>query len=79
MATLRPITILHISDIQFGRSHRFGRLGLPAADDQFDSLFVRLRDDLSELEKDYGLKPDLLVASGDLPEWGKKSEFEDTL
>jgi 3',5'-cyclic AMP phosphodiesterase CpdA len=73
------ITLLHISDIQFGRNHRFGRLGLPPPDDQFDSLFARLADDLSSLRRTYQLKPDLFLITGDLAEWGKKSEFEDAL
>ena len=73
----KSITILHLSDTQFGRNHRFGRLDLPPPDDQFDSLFVRLRDDLDMLKKDYSLQPDLLIATGDLAEWGKPTEFAD--
>ena len=73
-----PITILHISDPQFGRNHRFGRLGLPAPDDQFDSLIQRLADDLAALrDGEYALRPNVLVVSGDLAEWGKRSEFDD--
>jgi 3',5'-cyclic AMP phosphodiesterase CpdA len=79
MAAQRPITILHVSDMQFGRNHRFGRLGLPAPDDAFDSLLARLRDDLLLLKRDHGLVPDLLVVSGDLAEWGMPQEFKDVL
>jgi len=75
----RAITLLHISDTQFGRNHRFGRLGLPEPDAPFDTLFARLRDDLEYLKNDHGLAPDLVIASGDLAEWGKKKEFEDVL
>jgi calcineurin-like phosphoesterase family protein len=41
-----PITLLHISDMQFGHNYRFGRLGLPSPDDHFDSLIERLQSDL---------------------------------
>jgi 3',5'-cyclic AMP phosphodiesterase CpdA len=75
----RAITILHLSDTQFGRNHRFGRLGLPEPDAPFDTLFARLRDDLQYLKSEHGLVSDLLVASGDLAEWGKKKEFDDVL
>lgn len=74
-----PITILHLSDIQFGLNHRFGRLGLPPPDDKFDTLLARLGKDLQMLETTKNLKPDLLVLSGDLTEWGKKTEFDDLL
>src|SRR5258706_6693313 len=77
MAGRTWVTILHISDIQFGRNHRFGRLALPPPDDQFDSLFARLRDDLDGLKESHGLTPDLIILSGDIAEWGKTSEFND--
>ncbi len=79
-AALKPrehITLLHLSDVQFGRHHRFGRLASPAGDDDFDSLLTRLGDDLGGLAKEHGLRPDILVVSGDLAEEGKRSEFED--
>ena len=75
----RPITLLHLSDTQFGHNHRFGRLALPPPDDSFDTLLTRLGDDLRLLEKDHRLQPDLIVLSGDLTEWGRKSEFDDVL
>src|SRR5712692_426549 len=78
MAKRDSITLLHVSDMQFGRNHRFGNLGLSAPDDQFDTLFRRLSDDLGLLEED-GVEPQLIVVSGDLAEWAKKAEFEDAL
>lgn len=62
------ITILHVSDMQFGRNHRFGRLGLGGADEKFDTLVKRLTDDLDKLRDDQGLKPDLVALTGDLAE-----------
>jgi len=64
-----PITTLHISDIQFGHNHRFGRLALGDPDAAFDTLLARLTQDLDQLREDHGLKPDLLAVSGDLAEW----------
>ena len=74
----RPITLLHVSDTQFGRNHRFGSLALPP-DDTFDTLLARLGDDLQCLEQKYGLRPDLLVLSGDLAAEGLPREFNDVL
>lgn len=75
----QPLTLLHVSDPQFGRHHRFGNFALPSPDDTFDSLLVRLSDDLRLLERDHGLRPDVLVLSEDLAEWGRGSEFDDVL
>jgi len=73
------ITLLHISDMQFGRNHRFGQLGLhESREATFDTLFQRLSDDLTVLEKE-NLRPDIVVVSGDLAEMGKKEEFADAL
>src|SRR5690349_4888851 len=76
MPTASALTILHLSDMQFGRNHLFGRLNLPPPDAQFDSLFARLRDDLETLQREHGLTPDLLVISGDLAEWAMPQEFQ---
>lgn len=73
------LTILQVSDMQFGRHHRFGRLGLGGADEAFDTLLHRLGDDLAELRRDRGIAPDLVVLTGDLAEWGMKKEFDDVL
>ncbi len=70
------LTILHVSDPQFGRNHLFGGNGLTPADQAHDTLFQRLHDDLNRLAKDPGLRPDLMVVTGDLAEWGLRSEFE---
>lgn len=70
------ITILHLSDMQFGKHHRFGWLALPEPDAKFDTLLHRLTTDLDELRDQRGLRPDIIVASGDLVEWGKRTEFQ---
>jgi predicted MPP superfamily phosphohydrolase len=78
MANRRPITLLHLSDLQFGRNHAFGRQNLPPPDAKFDSLLEKLKDDLNGLrdDQDHKLIPDLVIVSGDLTEWGMPSEFE---
>ena len=57
--TIEPsITILHLSDMQVGRHHRFGRLGLGGADERFDTLLQRVHDDLAELEESLSVLSD---------------------
>ncbi|MGH3839558.1 MAG: trypsin-like peptidase domain-containing protein, partial [Pseudonocardiaceae bacterium] len=70
------LTILHVSDPQFGRNHLFGGNGLTPADQAHDTLFQRLHDDVDALAENPGLRPDLMVVTGDLAEWGLRSEFE---
>lgn len=74
-----PLTLLHLSDLQFGKNHRFARQDLSGWDAPFGTLLARLQEDLARLREDPGLVPDLLVVTGDLAEWGLKSEFEDAL
>jgi hypothetical protein len=57
------VTILHVSDMQFGVQHRFGRLGLGGADEPFDTLLRRLTDDLDLLRKE-GLASDHVALTG---------------
>jgi 3',5'-cyclic AMP phosphodiesterase CpdA len=65
------ITILHLSDVQFGKHHRFADEG-----GGFGTLLQRLCDDLDLLKRENGLVPDLVALTGDLAEWGMKREFE---
>ncbi|HEY6178110.1 MAG TPA: pentapeptide repeat-containing protein [Kofleriaceae bacterium] len=65
------ITVLHVSDIQFGKHHRFQD---PSGG--FDTLLRGLCDDLDLLASDHGLRPDLVALTGDLAEWGMAAEFE---
>jgi len=69
------LTVLHVSDPQFGHNHLFGGNGLTPADQAHDTLFQRLHYDLDRLAADHGLRPDLMVVTGDLAEWGLRSEF----
>jgi 3',5'-cyclic AMP phosphodiesterase CpdA len=61
------VTVLHVSDTQFGRYHRFG------PDDPFAGYLIR---DVEELGRS-GVPPvDLVIVSGDIAERGKSHEFE---
>jgi len=73
------LVVLHLSDTQFGKYHLFGGNGLTAADRDRDSLFSRLHEDLAKLAGSPGLWPDLVVVTGDLAEWGLRSEFDQVL
>src|SRR5258708_2883256 len=78
---LRPLTVLHLSDIQFGKNHRFAGAAVTAGDDAYDTLLARLIEDLKSLKDEAGapLRPDLVLLTGDLAEWGRKSELDDAL
>ena len=64
------LTLLHLSDTQFGPRHRFQE-GNPLG-----GLLDRLSEDLEELRRVDGLWPDLAVVTGDLTEYGMPSQFE---
>ena len=69
------ITILHLSDLQFGKHHRFAGVDLTGLPNPYDTLLARLWDDLQRLRKDHRLQPDLVIITGDLVEWGMPDEF----
>jgi WD40 repeat protein/3',5'-cyclic AMP phosphodiesterase CpdA len=78
VSTRGSITLLHLSDLQFGRHHRFGNLGAGDPDAPFDTLLARLEEDLELLRrKEPHLQPEAIVVSGDLVEWGLRSELSD--
>ncbi len=72
-----PVTILHLSDVQFGEQHRFAGFHLPDPDAAYDTLLSRLCDDLGGFARKAGLRPDLLLLTGDLAERGMRKEFDD--
>jgi 3',5'-cyclic AMP phosphodiesterase CpdA len=73
MATAPTITLLHPSDLQFGPHHRLAGPSSPGG------LLHRLRDDLARMRDEEGLKPDLVLLTGDLTEYGLKSQFDQLL
>ncbi len=76
MADERSLTLLHVSDMQFGRHHQFPQ-DTEAPPNEFDTLLERIWDDIDALRKSEGLQPDLLVCTGDLAEWAWPTEFAD--
>lgn len=65
------VTILHVSDTQFGQYHRFGTE---------DSLARNLIRDLERLKRDERVpEPDLMILSGDITERANEDEFADAL
>lgn len=77
MERLASVTVLHVSDIQFGKNHRFFQHDPQTPDDSFDTLLSRILEDVRELKDEQlqPLRPDLAVLTGDLAEWGSPSEF----
>ncbi len=71
------VTLLHLSDMQFGRNHRFGNLRTGTDDDKFETLFKRLEIDLELLKTSHGVVPEGIVVTGDLAEKGMPKEFDD--
>jgi metallophosphoesterase superfamily enzyme len=69
MATAPGVTILHLSDLHFGWKHRFEREGL-------SSLLSRVCEDIDERIARDGLRPNVVVLSGDFAEYGKREEFD---
>lgn len=69
------LTILHLSDPQFGKNYRFGVATDHGPDSRWQTLQARLWLDLEELRTQHNLAIDLVVVTGDLAEWGKRNEF----
>jgi WD40 repeat protein/3',5'-cyclic AMP phosphodiesterase CpdA len=67
----RAVTVLHISDTRFGAHHVFGEAGRSPS-----ALFPLLHDDLRDRAEREGLRPDLVVVTGDLTETGARGEFD---
>jgi len=70
------VTLLHISDMQFGKFHRYAE-GKDGFHNPHDTLTARLIDDLKHLAEHNNVRPDLIICTGDLAEWGMAKEFTD--
>lgn len=68
------LTILHLSDLQFGRVHRYGEP--TSGSNPYDTLLERLKEDLDGLRAQHQLSPELVIVTGDLAEWGMSREFD---
>ena len=54
----------------------FGQFGLTLDDKESDSLQKRLQEDLTSLRNTHKIAPDVVLVTGDITEYGKKSEFK---
>lgn len=70
------VTLLQVSDMQFGKHHHFGKAGLSEGDRRYDQLVNRLLDDLESLRERHGLVPDVIVVPGDLAEAALPAEYQ---
>lgn len=73
--TASKLTVLHLSDLQFGGAELFGGNGGVPAEQAEEVLFRRLLEDLSGLADEHRLWPDLMVVTGDLSASGLRTEF----
>jgi len=69
------LTLLHLSDLQFGVNYRFAGVEMTGFKNPHDTLLSRLQQDLRLLAEQKGIRPDLVIVTGDLAEWGKTEEF----
>ena len=53
------LTILHLSDLQFGKNHRY-----PDGEGSFSDLSAKLAEDLDELAEKRDLRPTAIVVTG---------------
>ena len=67
-----PLTILHLSDLQFGRHHRY-----PKDKDPYQTLYSKLSEDLDRLAEEHGLRPNALVVTGDIAESSMPDEYQE--
>lgn len=65
-----PLTILHLSDLQFGRHHRY-----PKGDDSYQTLFAKQVDDVEYLKEKYNVHPNAVVVTGDVAEGSVPQEY----
>ena len=75
--TFKPITILHLSDIQYGRHHvdkpGYRKPIYPDAD--YSPQLEKMKTDLDIL-KQKEVRPNFFVVTGDIAEWGLRAEYE---
>lgn len=64
------LVILHLSDIQFGRHHRY-----PKGNDSYQTLFAKLVKDLEFLKEKHNVQPNAVVVTGDVAEWSVPQEY----
>ncbi len=73
----REITIMHLSDIQFGRHHTNdgNRMPLYKDDKSYSDELVKIQLDIKRVKEAYGISPDLIAVTGDIAEWSIEPEY----
>src|SRR5262249_56698898 len=71
----RPVTILHLSDLQFGADHPFGGNGHLDPELHAEALRGELHSDLDRIVGETG-PPGLVLVTGDITDSGAPREFE---
>lgn len=76
---VRPITLLHLSDLRFGYGHPCGRVAPPSVDDTVQAAAMLLLADVGRIhdENSRRIRPDVLLLTGDLTHEARPSEFRD--
>lgn len=69
--------ILHMSDIQFGKHHRFGPRMRYEGEEAYNTLLAKTLEDLDKLRERYGVVPNIIVVTGDLAEWSRPDEYDE--
>ncbi len=76
VSTVSPaVTCLHLSDLRVGRPGGSEGTGPSSADDP-DNALLRLNDDLLGLIEGQGIRPDMIVVTGNLTESALPSQFD---
>jgi len=79
MTNKKSITLLHLSDIQFGINHRFELKDISDKNFDLNNIFDRLTIDINKLNNEYNIHPDIVIVTGDIVERGQKSEFDNAV
>ena len=69
--SLPALTILHLSDLQFGRKHRY-----PKGKGSYNTLSAKLSADLDYLGKEHQVRPNAIVVTGDVAETSMPDEYQ---
>jgi 3',5'-cyclic AMP phosphodiesterase CpdA len=67
---MTSLTILHLSDLQFGKNHRY-----PEGDDSFNNLYAKLAEELERVAEELDLRPSVPLVTGDVAEWSLPAEY----
>lgn len=75
---IKKVSLMHLSDLQFGRHHADPgeRPPLYRDDNSYDDELAKFKADLKRVKNAYDIKPDIIVVTGDVAEWSRKPEYD---